>query len=105
MLGSPSVAVLEQVLPGLSRSAAPPALVVLPQFDPLQVSSRKGVPYFQLVESGGDAFLCFCGRRVHGLSEAFGVESGVLDSGERPLVGLLPFLVADAPLEVGQGCW
>jgi len=44
MLGSPSVAVLEQVLPGLFGSAAPPALVVLPQFDPLQVSSRKGAP-------------------------------------------------------------
>jgi len=43
MLGSPSGAVLEQVLSGLSGSAAPPALVLLPQFDPLQVSSCKGV--------------------------------------------------------------
>ena len=77
MLGSPSVAVLEQVLPGLSGSAAPPALVVLPQFDPPQVSSRKGVPCFQLVDSGGDAFRRFCGGRVRGLSEAFGAEPGV----------------------------
>ena len=46
MLGSPSVAVLEQVLLGLSGSAVPPALVVLPQFDPLQVSSRKCMPCF-----------------------------------------------------------
>ena len=35
LLGSPSGAVLEQVLPGLSGLAAPPALVVLSQFDPL----------------------------------------------------------------------
>ena len=44
LLGSPSGAVLEQliVLPG----ATPLALVGLPQFDPRQVSSRKGVPCF-----------------------------------------------------------
>jgi len=34
-------------------------------------------------------FGAFAGVGVRGLPEAIGVEYGVLDSGERPLVGLL----------------
>jgi len=98
MLGSPSGAVLERVLPGLSGSAAPPALLILRQFDPLQVNSRKGVAS-RIGRRCVSALLGASG----GLPEAFGVESVVLDSGERPLVGLLPFLVTYALLEVGQG--
>jgi len=46
LLSSPTGAVLEQVLTGLSGPAALLALVILSQFDPLSVSSRQGVPCF-----------------------------------------------------------
>jgi hypothetical protein len=50
-LVSPLPAVAEENLPGLSRVSAPPALIIIPLPEALEVRCHRGVPALELVVS------------------------------------------------------